>query len=830
MENIHFDGLKGQEVLENRKRFGTNQLKISDKNSLWHTLSEIIFEPLFILLVCTALIYFGLGETQEGIIIICALFFVSGISLFQEHRSRNAVESLKKIASSKVKVFRDGALVEILTEEIVMEDIIYLEDGNIIPADAEVIYHHDLAVDESILTGESLPVYKSQNGENAKIFRGCHLVSGACAAKVFAVGLETSIGKIGLSMEQIVPEKTPLQLQIRNFTGKMVVFGTLAFLVVCVMNYTKTQLIIDSLLKGLTLAMSVLPEEIPVAFSTFMALGAYHLFKKGLITKVPSTVETLGAATVICTDKTGTLTRNMMHLSAIYDFKLAKLYDYTSEPFNATEVLEWAMWASEPEPYDKMEITIHQVYKQVCEKDERESATMIAEYPLSGQPPFMTHVYSHETKGRIIAVKGGVEAVLKQSTLTEADKMVVLSQMNALASKGFRVLGVGRGILDSPDLPEKQTGFEYDFIGLISFYDPPKDNTHKTLASFYKAGINVKMITGDHAHTAVAIAKQIKMNNPDVCLDGAELMAMSMPEVREKIKGVNVFTRMFPEAKLRVIEALKLNGEIVAMTGDGVNDGPALKAAHIGVAMGNSGSEVAKNAASLILMDDDLKWMVDAVALGRRIYENLKKAIRYIISIHIPVMLIVSLPVLFSWRFTDIFTPVHVVFLELIMGPTCSIVFENEPIEKNSMSKTPRKKSDSLFSLKELTISILQGLIITLFCLGIGYYYMVMDYEDTFIRTMIYSILIFSNIFLTLVNRSFYYSVFTTFRYKNKLMIAVLLISLSFLVGSIYITPIRQIFGFSAISLSHFFMTAGLALCAVAWIEVYKFVMRMKRA
>lgn len=827
MDSKSYSGLNDLQVTESKKKFGKNTLQSTEKNTILTTLGDVITEPLFVLLFFTSLIYFGVGQTQEGLIMLCALFFVAGISLYQEHRSKSAVDSLKKLSVPKVRVTRDGIIQEINTDDLVVGDVIHLEDGELIPADAVVLTQHDFAVDESMLTGESLHVYKTENQDSNKIYRGTNIVSGSCIAQVTGVGSDSEIGKIGLSLEQIVKEKTPLQKQIRSFTGNMVIFGVVAFIIICLFSYIKSGNVLDSLLKGLTLAMSVLPEEIPVAFSTFMALGAYHLFRKGVIAKTPSTVESLGAATIICTDKTGTLTQNKMELAAIYDFKEKKLLDYTKDKFEWSKVLEIAMWASETEPFDRMEISIHHIYSQVVANDPRQKFKMVAEYPLAGQPPLMTHVFEGENQQQIIAVKGGVEGVIRQSDLTEHEKEVIMSQYTSLAEKGYRVLGVAEGGFYN-SLPILQSEFSYHFLGLIAFYDPPKENINETITSFYRAGIDIKMITGDHASTAISIAKQVGIKNHNLFLDGDEIVHTDIALLQQKVKEVNVFTRMFPDAKLRIIEALKLNGEIVAMTGDGVNDGPALKSAHIGVAMGKSGSEVAKNAASLILMDDDLRWMVDAIALGRRIYENLKKAIRYIISIHIPVILIVAIPVLFSWVYVDIFTPVHVVFLELIMGPTCSIAFENEPIEKNSMSRPPTKRMGNLFSLNELSLSIIQGLVITISCLGIGYFYMEQGHTEGFVRTIIYSTLIFSNIFLTLVNRSFYFSVFATLKFKNNLISIILLISFIFLILTIYVRPLREIFNFVEIDINRLLFCAAIAFLGVMWIELFKYVLRRK--
>ncbi len=823
-----FTGLTDEQVISRRLRHGSNSVLKGSPHQFWTVLRGIITEPLFIILVFAAIIYFIIGEVSEGMIMLAALIFVSGISFYQEGRSRNAVNALKKLASPRAKVLRNDSILEIYSEEIVVDDIIIVEDGNVIPADAIILKLNDFSVNESILTGESLPVLKDLAAPSNQIFQGTLVLSGSCMARVINVGAATQLGKIGRSLEEIETSKTPLQLQIRKFVRSMVIAGSIAFFIVWAINYYKSKDILNGLLQGLTLIMSVLPEEIPVAFSTFMALGAYHLYKSRVIAKSPYTVETLGAATVICVDKTGTITKNEMKISAIYDFEKNIVYDYTAGNLNFNIVLEHAMWSSETEPFDCMEKAIHEAYGKTASPDRRSEFSLTHEYPLAGLPPFMTHVFSNKNSEHIIACKGGVESVLRQCRLSVDQITLVKNKAVGLASRGYRVLGVGKSMCPLRDLPQTQFEFEFEFLGLIAFYDPPKNNIPETLKKFYDAGINVKMITGDYSETALAIAKQIGMKNSVDLLTGKDVIDMDEETLLEKVEQVNVFARMFPDAKLRVIEALKKNNEVVAMTGDGVNDGPALKSAHIGIAMGLRGSEVAKSAASLILMDDDLSGMTDAVALGRRIYENLKKAIQYIISIHIPIILIVTLPLLFLWKFTDIFSPIHVIFLELIMGPTCSVIFENEPIEADSMKRKPRKMTTTFFSWGELSLSIVQGLVITAACLGIGYYFIQKNAGEEVVRTMIYSTLIFSNLFLTLVNRSFYYSIFTTIRYKNRLIPLILSISLVVLLLSIYSVPVQRLFHFTGLSAVQLITSFLVAFTGVIWMEFYKLRVRRK--
>lgn len=824
----NFSGLENETVLKNRKKFGSNSIQQKSNYRFLLVLKDIVTEPLFIILVFATSIYFFIGQYSEGIIMLVAIAFVSGISIYQENRSRNAVDALKVLTAPQAKVIRNGISIFIPSEELVIDDVIILEDGHLIPADAVILEAHDFSVNESILTGESLSVTKEIQETDILIFQGTMVTTGSCVARVTAIGKKTKLGLIGQSLTNIETEKTPLQLQINSFVKSMVGFGIVAFLIVWGINYYLTKDILLSLMHGLTLAMSVLPEEIPVAFSTFMALGAYHLYKKKVIAKSPHTVETLGTATVICLDKTGTITENNMHLASIFDYPAKNIFDYTSDNTNFTNVLEYAMWASEIVPFDNMEKSIHQLYEKTAPIDKRQNYEMVHEYPLGGRPPIMTHIFSNQKQETIIACKGSVEGVLNQCNgLSKDEKTAIEKQSLVFANKGYRVLGVAYSVSKINNFPETQFEIEMEFLGLLAFYDPPKKNIKSIFEQFYKAGIDVKMITGDYTETAIAIANQIEMKKTDSILTGAEVMKMEAVQLQKVVSQVQIFTRMFPEAKLKVIEALKAIGEVVAMTGDGVNDSPALKAAHIGIAMGLRGSEIAKRAASIILMDDNLEHIVEAVALGRRIYENLKKAIQYIISIHIPIILIVTVPLLLLWKMTDFFSPVHVIFLELIMGPTCSIIFEREPIEADSMFKKPRKLTSTFFSIPELSISIIQGIIISIACLCIGYYYMNMGKPITYVRTVIYSTLIFSNFFLTLVNRSFFYSFITTLKYKNNLLPFILFASLLVLFLSIYIPFFSRIFEFESISLLSIGISILIAFVGTIWVEFYKWKKRL---
>lgn len=844
--NFNIKGLTDNEVIEARKKFGKNQLTYKKENSFLDALKSLLCEPMLILLLAASALYFATGNTGDGIFMASAIVLVALISLYQDSRSRNALEKLKDFTQPRCKVIRNSEITDIHSEDLVIGDSLMVEEGTSVTADGIIVHSNDFSVNESILTGEFLAVFKDKTTKNNVIYNGTTVASGLAIATITAIGNETTLGKIGKSLENIKEEKTPLELQINNFVKKMVIAGAIVFMVVWAVNYFNSNDVLSSLLKALTLAMSILPEEIPVAFTTFMALGAWRLMKMGIVVKQMKTVETLGSATVICTDKTGTITENKMSLAKLYVFASQQIFNVENVSNNnlnstsnnnlnntsnnnlntlnedAKDLIKYAMWASEPIPFDPMEIALHGAYRQSMSVDERPHYTMIHEYPLGGQPPMMTHIFENKDKKRLISAKGAPEALIKVCKLSEVDITEINKAIEALTTEGYRVLAVGEADFSGTDFPKNQQDFTFTFKGIVAFYDPPKKNISLVLKAFYDAGIAVKIITGDNAATTISIAKQIGFKGFDKSITGDELMQLSETDLQKTVLNTNVFTRMFPDAKLKIINALKAQNEIVAMTGDGVNDGPALKAAHIGIAMGKKGTEIAKQAASLILLEDDLSKMVDAVAMGRKIYTNLKKAIQYIISIHIPIILTVFIPLVLGWIYPNIFSPVHIIFLELIMGPTCSIVYENEPLEQNTMRQKPRPFTTTFFNLKELTTSILQGLLITAGTLSAYQYAVYQGFSESLTRTLVFTVLVVANIFLTLVNRSFYYSIFTTLRYKNNLVPIIISATIAILMALIYIRPLAQFFEFEQLTLTQLGISGSIGVVSVIWFELIK--------
>ncbi len=830
VNNFNIKGLNDKQVRAAKDKFGVNQLSYKKENRFSTSLKNLAKEPMLILLLVAAAIYFMSGDSGDGIFMLSAIIMISVISLYQNSRSRNALEKLKAFTQAQCKVIRNGEISEIKSEELVVGDSLMVEEGTSIAADAVIVHSNDFSVNESTLTGESFAVEKDKNKTDNLIYLGTMVTSGLAIATITAIGNNTRLGKIGISLEEIKEEKTPLELQINNFIRKMVIAGVIIFIIVWAINYFRSNDLLDSLLKALTLAMSILPEEIPVAFITFMALGAWRLMKLGIVVKQMKTVETLGSATVICTDKTGTITENKMSLAKIFVLASKKISS-TENIVNddEKELIRLAMFASEPIPFDPMEIALHNAYVNENTVDERAQYKMVHEYPIEGNPPMMTHIFENNLGKRIIASKGAPEALMNISNLSLTEKQQIKAAIKVITIDGYRVLGVGEADFSGSNFPATQQQFKFIFKGIVAFNDPPKENIMKVLNDFYTAGIKVKIITGDNSETTSAIAKEIGFRGYEKSITGYELMKLSDGDLKDTVTNTNIFTRMFPDAKLKIINALKANNEIVAMTGDGVNDGPALKAAHIGIAMGKKGTEIAKQAASLILVDDDLSKMVDAVAMGRKIYSNLKKAIQYIISIHIPIVLTVFIPLALNWVYPNIFSPVHIIFFELIMGPTCSIIYENEPIEKNSMQLKPRPISTTFFNAKELSTSIIQGLMITAGTLVCYQYAINQGFSEARTRTIIFITLIAANIFLTLVNRSFYYSIFTTLKYKNNLVSLIITVTISITALLLSITPLINFFRFEKLNFIQLGIGIAIGFLSVVWYEIVKWKKRVKK-
>ncbi|SHN28668.1 cation-translocating P-type ATPase [Chitinophaga sp. CF418] len=812
-------GLSTADVDTLQQRFGKNIFTQHQKGHLWAILKNIVTEPMFLLLLFAAGLYFLLNSITEGMMMLTAILFVSAISFYQEMKSEHALEALKQYTAPLTTVIRDGKEITIATTELVPGDILLLHEGDMVPTDALILSDNDLSVNDSVITGESFPVEK-QAGDKTPLYQGSTINSGACTAVVTYTGNNTTLGKLGNAIASTPDEKTALQRQTQVFVKQLAFFGIAGFAVVFTVNFIRSGNWTASLLLGLTLAMAAIPEEIPVSFSSFMALGAYYMSRMGIIPRQAQIVENLGAANVLCLDKTGTLTENKMKVVMLYDHINGQLYDLDENdtPGN-NHLLYIATLASERHPFDNMECAIMESFLR-DNKQHIVLPDMIHEYPLEGKPPMMTHVYP-QGETILAASKGAVERILRVCHVDQPTREKITAYADNMGKKGFRVLGVASAIIKNNIMPATQDDADWQLEGLIALYDPPRASAAGVISKLYDAGIRVMLLTGDHLSTATYIAARVGILGCRQGITGDEVMQMDEKTLQRTVKEEALYIRMYPEAKQKVIEALKAGGYTVAMTGDGVNDGPALKASHIGIAMGKKGTEIARQAADLVITDDNLAMIPVAIEQGRRIYSNLKKAIRYIISIHIPIILVATIPLLLGWRYPNIFTPIHVIFLELIMGPTCSLFYEKEPVEDTIMQMPPRQKTSSLFSKKELLISMVQGLVITAGVLALYSIYMP-EHSLEKTRTFVFTTLIVSNISLTFANRSFTKNFTKTIRYHNPLTPLIIGLSVLFLVV-IQLTPgIRQAFGLTAMNIREYGICLATGFISVAWFEIYK--------
>ncbi|MFA6483984.1 MAG: cation-translocating P-type ATPase, partial [Bacteroidales bacterium] len=644
---------------------------------------------------------------------------------------------------------------------------------------------------------------------------------------VTSIGINTEIGKIGKALETVQEEPTRLNLEMGSLVKKITIIAVgLCILVIAVYYFTRGNLI-DGILAGITLAMAILPEEFPVILTIFMALGAWRMSNKKVLTRNPSAIETLGSATVLCTDKTGTLTENKMAVTRLFNgtefHSVTKERDFGAE-FH--EIIEYGILSSQANPFDPMEKAITSMGHDYLKGTEHIHANweMIKEYPLSRELLAMSRAFSHKgTQEKTIAAKGAPEAIFDLCHLDKEHQNRLSLAVEELAATGLRVLGVAKAIINTRGLPDIQHDFKFDFLGLIGLSDPIRKNVKQAVTDCYKAGIRVIMITGDYPVTARQIAMEIGLENPGKSISGEELKEMTEDELCKKISKINIFARVVPEQKLKIVNALKKNKEIVAMTGDGVNDAPALKSAHIGIAMGQKGTDVAREASSLVLMDDNFASIVGAIKMGRRIFDNLQKAFGYIFAIHVPIAGLSLLPILLG-NFPIILWPVHIVFLELIIDPACSIIFEAEKAEKNVMSRAPKKLGEPFFGKKKIFLSCLQGagiLVVTLIMYMMG---LRLGLDARQVRTLAYTTLIISNIAVILTNRSWTDNIFKIISTPNKAVVWVVGGAVFFLALILNIPFFLDLFQFQKPSIFQIIICSLAGFSTIIWFEIYKLV------
>ncbi|MFH0920220.1 MAG: cation-translocating P-type ATPase [Fibrobacterota bacterium] len=837
-----FQGLSANQAAVKLRTEGHNSLPSSKPRNIFSIALGVVKEPMFVLLVGCGTLYMVLGDMREGLMLLGFVFVIMGIEFFQEKKTEKALDALKDMASPRALVIRDGVETRIAGFEVVTDDIIVLQEGDRVPADATVLHSVSLMADESLLTGEPVPVRKSDwdwsqkniqpGGDDLSfVYSGSMIVQGNGIARVSNTGINTEIGKIGKALEGVKEEPTRLKHEMGSLVTKLTIIAAVLCVLV-VVGYTLTsQSLVNGFLAGITLAMSMLPEEFPVILTVFMALGAWRMSKIKVLTRKPSAIETLGSATVLCTDKTGTLTRNKMTVTSLYNGKdfltVAKDSEFNSE-FH--EIIEYGILSSQMNPFDPMEKAIASMgdlYPQGTEHIHKDWE-MIKEYPLSKELLAMSHVFSFKgTAENIIASKGAPEAIFDLCHLDEENKKRLSLAVEKLAADGLRVLGVAKAKINANNLPEIQHDFTFDFIGLIGLADPVRDNVKQAVSECHKAGIRVIMITGDYSVTAKHIALEIGLVNPEQCITGQDLQAMTEDELCEKIKEVNIFARVVPEQKLKIVNALKKNNEIVAMTGDGVNDAPALKSADIGIAMGEKGTDVAREASSLVLMDDNFSSIVGAIKMGRRIFDNLQKAFGYTFAIHVPIAGLSLFPILLG-NFPIILWPVHIVFLELIIDPACSIIFEAEKEEVNVMNRPPKKINEPFFGGNKILFSCLQGAGILMTTLAVYIAGLHLGYEAKEVRAMVFATLIVSNIAVILTNRSWTDNIFKIIATPNKAVLWVAGGAIFFLALILNVPFFLDLFQFHKLPLFNIVLCGFAGLTTIVWFEFYKAVKRRK--
>lgn len=832
-------GLSQKEAAQKLALDGYNELPNQRKQNVITIFLRVILEPMLLLLIGSSTIYLFLGEIQDALMLSTFVFVVIGITFYQERKTERTLEALKNLSSPRALVLRDGVRIRIAGREVVKDDIIILREGDRIPADSVILSCENLACDESLLTGESIPVRKSvwdgKLGEKRPggddlpfVYSGSMVVSGRGAAKVIQTGIRTEMGKIGKTLITIKEEDTLLKKETVKIVRYVTVISIILCLIIVLVDVFFRGNLVQGFLSGLTLSMAILPEEFPVVLLIFMTLGAWRISKRKVLTRKSAVIETLGAATVLCVDKTGTLTLNKMELTCLHSNKsYYELSNFASTvlPENHHDLLEYAILASQRDPFDPIEKEVKKMGELYLHNTEHihQNWNLIKEYPLSKELLALSHVWqSRDKKDFVIAAKGAPEAILDLCHETKSKRNETLIKVMEMSEKGLRVLGVAKALFSKSSLPKKQHDYDFEFVGLLGFIDPVRSTVPDAIKEAYTAGIRVVIITGDYPGTASYVGKSIGLKNPENYLLGSDLSKLDHLQIREKIKDINIFARVVPEQKLLIVNALKANGEIVAMTGDGVNDAPALKSANIGIAMGERGTDVAREASSLVLLNDDFSSIVAAVRLGRRIYDNLKRAMGYIFAVHIPIAGMSLLPVILNLPL--VLLPAHIAFLELIIDPACSTVFESEKEDDHIMKKPPRSLTQSMFDKKTIVISLLQGVSILISVFLIYVYYLSTNKNDAEARSIAFTTLVLANLMLIATNLSWKKNIFQIIGSYNKALIIVSVFAILALLCVLYIPFFLNLFHFSYIKPHELLISFIAASLGVFWFEAVKVI------
>ena len=813
---------------------GHNELPSAQPRSLVSIALEAVREPMFMLLIASGAVYLLLGDRAEALALLTAVFVVVGITLYQEQKTERALQALRDLSSPRALVIRDGVTKRIAGRDVVRDDLIVLREGDRVPADAFVVSCRNLFVDESLLTGESVAVRKLAASEpmspepaggedRPSVYSGTLVVRGDGIARVVATGLRTELGQIGASLTRVEVGKTALQAEVSRMVRRLATAGMLICVLVATAYGVARHQWLTGALAGLTLAISMVPEEFPVILTVFLALGAWRISRSHVLTRRIPAIETLGAATVLCVDKTGTLTANRMSVAAIAPGRgPEEVVGAGSFTTASSDIVATAVLASKPEAFDPMERAFKEVEGTFVSELHTEGFTLVREYPLSDALLAVVHVWRNPmgASANVIAAKGAPEAIVGLCRLDEQARRAVLQQAERMANRGLRVLAVARGEWGDDALPESPQAFPLRYLGLVGLADPVRAGVPEAIARCQSAGIRVVMITGDYPATAMSIGRQIGLARPSSYLTGSDIAAIDQAELQRRIRDVDIFARIVPQQKFRLVAALKADGEVVAMTGDGVNDAPALKAADIGIAMGGRGTDVAREAAGLVLLNDDFSSIVTAVGLGRRIYDNIEKAMAYVLAIHVPIAGMSLIPALFGWPL--VLMPVHVIFMELIIDPACSVAFEMEPEERDVMRRPPRDPKRKMFTTRMVLRSLLQGMGALAAALLVFLVSMDIGASESDVRMLTFSTLILTNLALIMTNRSLTRSAWAGWRTPNAALRWIAAGALGILGLILYVPFVGGVFHMSRPHADDAVVVVVAGIGALVWMEVVK--------
>lgn len=826
-------GLTGEEAQARLARYGANELPASRRKSALRIALEVMREPMFMLLLACGIIYALLGDYREGLSLLVSIFLIIGITYYQHKRSERALEALRDLSSPRALVVRDGVRTRIAGREVVPGDLVVLSEGDRVPADGVLLSTEGMLVDVSMLTGESVPVHKTAapveaggtTEEEHLVYSSTLVTQGQGLERITATGGDTRIGSIGKAMGSVVDKDTRLQVEMKRLIRTLGIIGIgICVLVVVVFHLTRG-VFLNALLAGLSSAIAILPEEYPMVLTVFLALGAWRLSRSRVLTRRPSAIETLGSATVLCTDKTGTITQNRMQLAVAMD-KSGREVSVADQAARAAidETLGHAYLASPVAPFDPMEIAIREAHEPVAAQGGWAGSILRRDYPFSRGAMMTTRVHQRAGERTLIAsAKGAPEAIIRACTLTGADEQRVRGMVSALADRGLRVIAVASAEVEDAQLPDHQTGFPFMFQGLLGLEDPIRPEVPEAMRQCRSAGVRVIMMTGDHPSTAVAIGKHIGLGDHPQVIEGPELERMGDDALRKAIMRTSIFARMVPEQKLRIVDALRANNEVVAMTGDGVNDAPALRAADIGVAMGQKGTDVAREAASLVLLDDDFSSIVSAIRLGRRVYDNLQKSMDFILAVHVPIVGLTLMPA-FIPSLPLLLLPMHIVFLELIIDPVCSLVFESQPDERGLMQRPPRPVNATFFGRRAILSSLLKGLFALLTVVAIYFLSIREGHTVEEVRSIAFAALLFVNFGLIITDLSRTRSLGQVLWRMSWGTRAILLAALLIFVTTLCVPWLQGAFGFHYAGWRHYMPSLVGAASFVVLFELVRWV------